>query len=110
MNEPSTYFIHREIPEPEYNALPTWAVDDEPSARDYWRAIVRHKGLILVIVVAALLGAGAFICIVPPAYLATSIILIDHRAPKVEIKPADSEAQVLSDEEADNYYGTRTKY
>ncbi len=109
MNEPSTYFIRREIPEPEYADLPTWSVDDEPSAGDYWRAIVRRKWLILVLVVAALLGAGALVCTLPPAYLATSTVLIDHRAPKVEIKPAGSETQALSDEETDSYYGTQYK-
>jgi polysaccharide biosynthesis transport protein len=109
MNEPSTYFIRRQIPEPEYAELPISAVEEEPSARDYWRAIVRRKRLILVLVVAALLGAGVLVCVIPPAYLAASTILIDHRAPKIDIKPGAYETQELSDEEADNYYGTQYK-
>jgi len=109
MNEPSTYFIRREIPEPEYAEFLTPPVEDEPSARDYWRAIVRRKRLILVLMVTALLGAGAVVYVMPPSYIATSTILIDHRAPKIEIKPAASETAALSDEEADNYYGTQYK-
>ncbi|MBV8358914.1 MAG: polysaccharide biosynthesis tyrosine autokinase [Deltaproteobacteria bacterium] len=109
MNEPSTYFIRRGIPEPDYTELPTWGSEDEPSATDYWRAIVRRKRFILVLVIAALLGAGVLVCVMPPSYVATSTILIDHRAPKIEIKPAGSETQGLSDEETDNYYGTQYK-
>jgi polysaccharide biosynthesis transport protein len=109
MNEPSKYFIHREIPEPEYVELPNWGDEDEPTASDYWRIIVRHKRLILVLMAAVLLGTGILMCVIPPSYVATSTILIDHRAPKVEIKPAGSETQPLSDEEADDYYGTQYK-
>jgi polysaccharide biosynthesis transport protein len=109
MNEPSRYFIHRDIPQPEYVELPSSAVEDEPSASDYWRAILRRKRLILTIVAAVLLSAGILVCVIPPSYIATSTIVIDHRAPKVEIKPAASETQPLSDEEADDYYGTQYK-
>jgi polysaccharide biosynthesis transport protein len=109
MNEPSTYFIRREIPEPGFLELPTPTVEDELTARDYWRAIVRRKKLILVLVVATLLGAGTLVRLMPPIYVATSTILIDHRAPKIDIKPASSETELLSDEEADNYYGTQNK-
>jgi len=108
MNEPSTYFIRRDIPEPEYTELPISAVEEEPSIGDYWRAIVRHKRLIVMIVAGALLGATVVVCLLPPSYLATSTILIDHRAPKIEVRPTSTE-QVLSDEEADNYYGTQYK-
>ena len=109
MNEPSSYFIRREIPEPEYAELPTWAGEDEPSTSDYWRAIVRRKRLILAVMVVALLGASAFVCVIPPSYIATGTILIDHRAPKIEFKTPGSDSQGLSDEEADNYYGTQYK-
>jgi capsular exopolysaccharide synthesis family protein len=109
MNEPSTYFIRREIPEPEYAELPTWAVEDEANTQDYWRAIVKRKRLILLVVAVALLGAVAVVNIIPPSYVATSTILIDHRAPKIEIKSSTTEASELSDEEADNYYGTQYK-
>ena len=109
MNEPSTYFIRREMPEPEYTELPISAAEEEPSAGDYWRAIVRRKRLILVLMVTVLLGAGALVYVMPPSYIATSTILIDHRAPKIELKPAGSETEALSDEETDNYYGTQYK-
>ena len=108
MNEPSTYFIRRGIPEPEYAELPTWAGEDEPSARDYWRAIVRYKRLVMVLVVMALLGASVLVCMMPPNYVAATNILIDHRAPKIELKPPSSETE-LSDTEAENYYGTQYK-
>ena len=109
MNEPSTYFIRRGIPEPDYTELPTWGGEGEPDAREYWRAIVRRKRLILVLVVAALLSAGVLVCVMSPSYVATTTVLIDHRAPKIEIKQAGPEPQALSDEETDNYYGTQYK-
>jgi capsular exopolysaccharide synthesis family protein len=111
MNEPSTYFIRREIPEPEYAEYLASAVqgEDEPNATDYWRAIARRKRLILVLLVAALFGAGVLLSVMPAVYTAGSTILIDHRAPKVDIKPTGSETRELSDEEADNYYGTQYK-
>ena len=109
MNEPSTYFIRREIPEPEFAEFSNSGVVDEPSARDFLRVIARHKGLIVMLVLLGLLSAGALIFVMPPAYMATCTILVDHRAPKVDLKPAASETQELSDEEADNYYGTQYK-
>jgi succinoglycan biosynthesis transport protein ExoP len=109
MNEPSTYFNRRQVPEPEYTELPTWADEEEPSAKDYWRAIVKRKRLIQVLMGMTLLAAGAVTCVVPPAYLATSTILLDHRAPKIDIKPASSEAQTVSDQEVSDYYGTQYK-
>ena len=109
MNEPSTYFIRREIPEPEYTELPTSASEDEPGARDYWRAIVKHQRLILVLVAAALGVAAVLVRVIPPEYVATNTILIDHHAPKVDLKPAGSETQGPSEEEEENYYGTQYK-
>src|SRR5215469_13397830 len=109
MNEPSTYFIRREIPEPEYAELPVSAMEDEPSIGDYWRAVARHKRLILGLVLVALLSAGPVAYLIAPSYVATSTILIDHRAPKIDIKPGAPDAQTLSDEEADTYYATQNK-
>ena len=109
MNEPSTYFIRREIPEPEYAELPVSAMEDEPSIGDYWRAVARHKRLILGLVLVALLSAGPVAYLIAPSYVATSTILIDHRAPKIDIKPGAPDAQTLSDEEADAYYATQNK-
>jgi polysaccharide biosynthesis transport protein len=110
MNEPSPYFIRRDRSVPDYAEYPiSTDGEDEPSAQDYWRAIVRRKWLVLALMLAALLGAVALVCVMPASYVASSIILIDHRAPKIDIKPTGSETQELSDEEADNYYGTQYK-
>jgi succinoglycan biosynthesis transport protein ExoP len=108
MNEPSTYFIRREAPEPEYAEFPAQPVEAEPSATDYWHAIVRHKRLILALTVVSVLVAGVAVCVMPRTYIATATILIDHRAPKVDLKPG-SEAAELTDEEVDDYYGTQNK-
>ena len=109
MNEPSTYFIRREIPEPEYIELPGSAAEEQPNPSDYWRAIVRHTRLIVTLVVIGLVIAGAIVHFLPPSYVATCTIMIDHRAPKVDLKPASAETQSISDEEADDYYGTQNK-
>jgi polysaccharide biosynthesis transport protein len=109
MNEPSTYFIHREIPEPEYLEFQSSSIETELTARDYWRAIVRHRRLIIALTAASLLAAAVVVRLTPPAYVASSSILIDHRAPKVDLKPTDSETPELTDEEVDDYYGTQNK-
>jgi succinoglycan biosynthesis transport protein ExoP len=109
MNEPSTYFIRRERPEPEFLEPLAPGTDDEGNAQDYWRAIVRHKRLILALVVIALVASGVTVCVMPPAYVASSTILIDHRAPKIDVRPSGSAADTLSDEEVDSYYATQNK-
>ncbi len=109
MNEPSTYFIRREIPEPEYLEPFAPRANEEPNPQNYWRAIVRRKRLILALVTIALVVAVALVCLMPPTYVASSTILIDHRAPKIDVKPTGSATDTLSDEEADNYYATQNK-
>src|SRR5690242_20334383 len=99
MNEPSTYFIRREIPEPEYIELANSAVENEPNATDYWRAVVRHARLIFTLVAISLLCAGVVVHLWPQSYIATCTILIDHRAPKADLKPT-AETEAISDEEA----------
>jgi polysaccharide biosynthesis transport protein len=62
------------------------AVDPEPvlDVRHYWRIIVRkHRGLIASCVLASVVLTGILVLVETPIYKATSLVMIEPRAPQI---------------------------
>jgi capsular exopolysaccharide synthesis family protein len=104
LQELSPYFIRREF-NPGLAHEDQWPGAQEPGFREYWAVIRKHKRLIIVTFLGALLFVGLVVFNMTPLYTAKATVLIQPRGPQVlDIKELMNEASQTDEQE---YYKTQ---
>jgi polysaccharide biosynthesis transport protein len=106
MHELSPYRVRRPLYPPTTEHVdhsdPVERPANEPSLRDYWLVIRKHRWIIAAVLVGVIVTAGAMTTFMTRMYTAETVLLVDPRAPQVvDIKQVIAEPQRL--EERDFY-------
>lgn len=80
--------------------------EEEVHLRDYWRVLVKHRGIVVGILLACVLSTAVVVLMTAPLYTATSTIQIERQAPKFAPVQGVEQVETLSFDKYD-YYQTQ---